>query len=72
MYFKIQLQFADSHLFFFFPPPFFFWHERLEIYRIVSSKALEPGESGPQIGGRTPITITGTPQENTAKDGKCC
>ena len=43
----------------------------LEIYRIVSSKALDSGESGQnQPGDRRPV-IEFTPQDNEQKQG-CC
>jgi len=43
---------------------------RVEIYRIVSSKALEPGESTLNQPGQG-RTIDFTPQENDQKQG-CC
>jgi Ras-related protein Rab-11A len=43
----------------------------LEIYRIVSSKALDSGESGQnQPGARQPV-IDFTPQDSEQKQG-CC
>ena len=44
----------------------------LEIYRIVSSKALDNGDTGQNpIGDRKPIELTKTAETDTNK-GKCC
>lgn len=44
----------------------------LEIYRIVSSKALEPGDSGQgPLGDRRPVIEISKSQENESGSG-CC
>lgn len=42
----------------------------LEIYNLVSSKALDPAESGPRPGDGQRITMTAAPAEK--QGGKCC
>lgn len=45
-----------------------------EIYRIVSSKALDSGDGGAQatIGAGTNISLSKPADDGAAKGGKCC
>jgi Ras-related protein Rab-11A len=49
-------------------------YSTLEIYRIVSQKALDNGDSAQanMPGGGTKITLTNPVDDGAAKGGKCC
>lgn len=50
-----------------------FQNELTEIYRIVSSKALDQGESAPGPGQGTSIPLSSsTPPGDASKKGQCC
>lgn len=47
-------------------------HSPTEIYRIVSSKALEAGDSGPGVSSGIPVELSKSGNDDAAKGGKCC
>ena len=43
-----------------------------EIYQIVSTKALDPGDPAPQIGDRARVLEISKQADPPKSDGKCC